>query len=93
MFVPLLILAAGYTIGSYGWVLVKGYDIPFRQWVSPLNPWSWSGTPPPIPAGQLFPSSASAAATATTGNPAGGPPSALTGQGGAQAGLAPAGAK
>lgn len=47
-----------YAVGSYGWVLLRGWDIPFRAWVSPLNPYQFpSGGPGPIPDTQLFPSS------------------------------------
>ena len=56
---------AGYSVGSWGWCLVKGYDIPLRQWVSPLHPFTWpQGDPPLIPATQVWPSSKSAAASA-----------------------------
>lgn len=45
-----------YAVGSYGWVLLRGWDIPFRAWVSPLNPYQWpAGGPGPIPDEQLFP--------------------------------------
>lgn len=50
---------AAYTLTSYGWILLKGWNIPFRAWVSPLNPYAWpkNGTEPPtIPGSQLFPS-------------------------------------
>jgi hypothetical protein len=53
----ILIIFAGYTIASYGAVLLKGYDIPFSRWVNPLNPWTWpSGKVPIAPATQVFPS-------------------------------------
>lgn len=74
-------LFAGYTVGTYGWVLLKGYDIPFRQWVSPLHPWQWpaaGGTIPPIPDTQLFPTSTSQ--PGSSGGPGGGtPPPPVTG--------------
>lgn len=58
-----------YTVASYGYVLLKGYDIPFTRWVSPLNPYRWpaKGDPQTIPPTQVFPSSAKtqAAAAAT----------------------------
>jgi len=66
--VGMAVIFAGYTVGSYGWVLLKGWDIPFRQWVSPLNPYQWpagGGDPPPIPSNQLFPSSAASAGSGT----------------------------
>jgi hypothetical protein len=70
MLVPMLFLIAGYTIGSYGWILLKGYNVPFRSWVSPLNPYQWpaKGQPiPQIPPGRVFPGKASAAGGAANG--------------------------
>jgi hypothetical protein len=61
--VGMAVVFAGYTVGSYGWVLLKGWDIPFRSWISPLSTYTWpagGAEPPPIPATQLFPSSAAA---------------------------------
>lgn len=51
----ILVVFAGYTVTSYGWVLLRGYNITFRQWVSPLNPYIWQGTPGTVPTGQIFP--------------------------------------
>ena len=47
-----------YGVGSYGWVLLRGWDIPARAWFSPLNPYQWpkGGTPPVIPDTAVFPS-------------------------------------
>lgn len=46
---------AGYTVTSYGWVLIRGWNITFKQWVSPLNPYIWTGSDPgTIPDGQIF---------------------------------------
>lgn len=66
-----------YTVASYGWVLLKGYDIPFTEWISPLNPYQWPGKGPvqTIPAGKLFPSKKTAASTASTGGTTTLPPS------------------
>lgn len=57
MTVALLVIFGGYTVGSYGWVLLKGYDITFKEWVDPLHPYTWpsSGKPGAIPPGQVFP--------------------------------------
>jgi len=60
MTVTILTALAGYTLASYGWILLKGYNITFRQWVSPLHPWQWSGTIPKVPAGSVFPSAPAA---------------------------------
>jgi hypothetical protein len=56
----------GYGIGSWGWAIVKGYNITLREWFSPLNPYQW---PPPgqqpqqIPATQIFPGKQAAASS------------------------------
>lgn len=51
-----LIVFAGYTVASYGIVLLRGYDIPLAQWVNPLDPWQWpSADIPTVPPGQVFP--------------------------------------
>ena len=50
------LLLGGYAVASFGWILLKGWDIPFRSWVSPLHPYSWqSGSPSLIPDTQIFP--------------------------------------
>ena len=55
-----LLLFGAYAVGGYGYVLIRGWDIPFRGWVSPLHPYQWpAGGPSLIPKGQVFPSSAS----------------------------------
>jgi hypothetical protein len=48
----------GYTIGSYGVVLLRDYDIPWSRWINPLNPWQWPAKGskiPKVPAGRVFP--------------------------------------
>lgn len=58
--VAFVVLWAGYGLASYGYVLLKGWDIPFSQWWSPLHPWEWdqdtAATPPVIPPTQVNPS-------------------------------------
>jgi hypothetical protein len=52
----ILILFASYTIASYGIVLMRGYDIPWKQWIDPMDPWQWpSGQVPKTPGTQVFP--------------------------------------
>ncbi len=63
-----------YSVGSYGWVLIRGWDIPLRAWMSPVNPYSWpadGSDPPTIDPSKLFPTSKSgAAATPAAPSPA-----------------------
>lgn len=66
----ILLLFGGYAVGSYGYVLIKGYNITAREWFSPLNPYTWpaSGAIPTVPQGNIFPtSSASPASQAASG--------------------------
>ena len=51
----ILILFAGYAVASYGYVLIRGWDIPVRSWFDPLHAWSWQQGITPIPQGQVFP--------------------------------------
>lgn len=56
MTAAILVVFAGYTVASYGVVLLRDYDIPWRRWINPLDPWTWpEGKPPAIPATQIFP--------------------------------------
>jgi hypothetical protein len=60
-------LWAGYGLASWGYAaLLKGWDIPLREWFSPLHPYQWpkSGDPPAIPSTQIFPSSSAASTPA-----------------------------
>jgi len=65
MTLGILIIFGGYTVASYGVVLIKGYDISFGQWINPLSPLSWPA-PNSVPATQIFPNQA-VGVTATTG--------------------------
>lgn len=65
----MVIIWGGYSVGLYGWCLVRGYDVTYGQLLSPTHPYgsragqSWP--PPPIPVGQVWPSS-KGATTETT---------------------------
>ncbi len=47
---------AAYTVGTWGYVLVKGYNITLREWVTPLHPFTGplnrNGM---VPKGSIFP--------------------------------------
>lgn len=51
---------AGYAVSSWGYVLVKGWDISLREWVSPLHPYRFSGTPAKLPDTVILPGQSSA---------------------------------
>ena len=39
--VGMLLAWGGYGLSSWGWCLVKGYNITLRAWFSPLHPYQW----------------------------------------------------
>ena len=45
----IVIIFAGYTIASYGKVLLAGWDITFRQWIDPTKAWTWPAKGADIP--------------------------------------------
>jgi hypothetical protein len=52
----ILVMFAGYATISYGYVLIRGYDITWNSWLSPVHPFQWpAGTVPLVPKGQVFP--------------------------------------
>lgn len=71
---PIIVIFAGYTAASYGYILMRSWEIPFRAWISPLHSYQWpaDGSPPPqMPEGQLWPGGAVAPGTLTATPPAG----------------------
>ena len=58
----IILFAVGYTLGSWGYLLIKGYNITLREWVTPLHP--FTGTLDSkgfVPPGHIFPTSSAAA--------------------------------
>lgn len=58
MTAALIVTFAGYAVASYGAILLRGYDISFRQWMSPLHPWQWPAAGTKVakaPNSRLFP--------------------------------------
>ena len=37
----------GYSLASWGYILIKGYNIKFTDWINPLHPYSGGWNPPP----------------------------------------------
>jgi hypothetical protein len=66
----------GYSMVSYGWVLVMGYDVPVVPWLNPLDPYDWpaDGNPGFVRKGQIFPGGppGTASTTTTAGTSSGG---------------------
>jgi hypothetical protein len=56
----------GYTVGLWGYCLVKGYDVTIVQLANPVKPYAWpKGGPAPIPDSQLLPGPAAALTSRT----------------------------
>jgi hypothetical protein len=98
--VGMLLTWAGYSVGLWGWCLIRGYNVTLGQLMSPTHPYgSGKGQawPPPLMSpNQIFPgknTGESAPAAAAAAKAGGTPAKPIAGQGGAQAGQAPAGAK
>ena len=68
----------GYSLYLWGWCLLRGYDVPLGQLMSPINPYSGKWPPAQIPDTQLFPGGADrpapAVAAAAPAAPAAPPP-------------------
>lgn len=56
----------GYTQAMYGFTLLKGWDIRWRDLANPVHPYQWpaSGSPPLIAKGQVLPKSTTGTGTA-----------------------------
>jgi hypothetical protein len=52
----MVLVMAGYSVGSWGYCLVKGYNITLREWVSPLHPFTGPlDSKGCVPKGHIFP--------------------------------------
>lgn len=48
----------GYDVSSWGYCLVKGWNITFGEWSNPVHPYTWppgGKDPEKIPQGKLWP--------------------------------------
>jgi hypothetical protein len=45
----------GYSVASWGWILIKGWDVTFGQWLDPVHRYSGPWPPPYIPDGYVLP--------------------------------------
>jgi hypothetical protein len=47
----------GYALTSWGYCMLRGYNVKFTDWINPLHPWAGTWPPPKtIPASEVFPS-------------------------------------
>lgn len=60
------VLWAGYGIGSYGWVMLKGYNVSAAAWFTPVGTFEWSSNPGMVPKGQVFPGQAPGSGSGNT---------------------------
>lgn len=52
----MVLVWAGYGVGSWGWLLVKGENITLREWFSPLHPFTGPlDSNGKVPQGSIFP--------------------------------------
>ena len=63
--VGMLLIWGGYSVGLWGWCLLRDYDLTFGQLTSPVHPYSGKWPPAKIPGTQIWPSGAAAAKTAS----------------------------
>lgn len=59
LLVGFVVVYAGYGLASWGYLVIKGQNVPFGAWMRPgRGVWDWSaGAAPPIPDTQVWPSS------------------------------------
>lgn len=49
------IMFLGYTLSSWGYVLVRGYNITLGEWLDPVHAYKWPKEPKKVPHGHIFP--------------------------------------
>lgn len=62
----------GYGQAIYGWTLLKGYDITWRQLFNPIHPYQWpkpGQSIPMVPKGQILPGGSKPSTAAQGGRP------------------------
>lgn len=57
--VGIFLAAWAYTFGTWGYILVKGYNITLVEWITPLHPYNGPWPPKCVPPGYIFPTNAS----------------------------------
>lgn len=62
--VGMLLIWGGWSVGLWGWCLLRDYDVTFGQLVSPAHPYSGAWPPAKIPATQIWPGGSTTTQTA-----------------------------
>ncbi len=70
--VGMLLIWGGYSVGLWGWCLLRDYDLTFGQLTSPVHPYSGAWPPAKIPGTQIWPGGAAAAKTVSQVGASGG---------------------
>lgn len=55
--ISIVLAAVAYTVGTWGYILVKGYNVTLTQWVTPFHPYDGAWPPKCVPSGFIFPTS------------------------------------
>jgi hypothetical protein len=64
------IVWAGYTLGLWGYCLIRGYDVTLGELANPVHILNWArATQSTVPPGQMMPSSAKAGTAGKSGPP------------------------
>lgn len=69
--VGILLAVAAYTLGSWGYLIVKGYNVTLAEWVSPLHPYAGKWPPLCVPPGYIFPTNKAAGVECKAPTPGG----------------------
>ena len=51
----MVLVWGGYSVGLWGWCLIRDYDLTFSQLVHPAHPYAGTWPPQPIPSTQIWP--------------------------------------
>lgn len=64
------VIWAGYSVGLWGWCLLRGYDVTFGQLIDPRTILDWkTATGRQIPSSQVFPGGTSSGSSGSSGSP------------------------
>lgn len=66
--VGMLLIWGGWSVGLWGWALLRDYDVTFGQLVSPTHPYSGAWPPAKIPATQIWPGGSTTSTVSAAGN-------------------------
>jgi hypothetical protein len=94
--VGFLLIWSGYSVGLWGWCLLRDYDLSMGQLMSPFHPYAGPWPPAKIGDDVIWPGGRSASSPASSAGPSPGgsvPGNPAAVSRGAAAGVAPVGAK